>query len=94
MEQILGLDDEEDKKLCLRVLRSVVTAYRPLTLEELAPITELPIELHHDTGFLDEIVELCSSFLTVCQGTTYFVHQSAKDYFITGEGRSIFLSNK
>src|SRR6202034_2835078 len=43
-----------------------------------------------DLESLNELVDLCGSFLTVREETVYFIHQSAKDYFSTSKGTKIF----
>ena len=85
---------EENAQFCYRILRSLTLAFRPLSLEELVVFADLPEELHQDPQSLENLVDLCGSFLTIRQATVYFVHQSAKDYFSTGNGSSIFLSGK
>ena len=40
------------------------------------------------------LIELCGCFLTVQEGTVYFIHQPAKDYFATGKGSQIFSSGQ
>jgi hypothetical protein len=93
MDQILLQNDTEDVEYCKQVLRSVTFAYRPFRLQELAAIAELPEELFDVIPSLSQLVDRCGSFLTIRQGTVYFIHQSVKDYFITGNGRKIFPSN-
>jgi hypothetical protein len=88
MEQI---QDGEDTELCTRILSSVTLAYRPIHLKELVSTAGLQEELSEDPESLNELVKLCGSFLTIREGTIYFVHQSAKDYFSTGKGSKIFL---
>ena len=47
-----------------------------------------------DLESLREIIGLCGSFLTVREGTIYFVHQSAKDYLLTQAFDEIFPSGR
>jgi NACHT domain len=91
MDQLLHLE-VEDRELCTRILCSVVVAYRPLILEELVVMAQLPQDLLDDIESLSELVELCGSFIRLRERTTYFVHQSAKDYFV-GSGQRIFPSS-
>jgi hypothetical protein len=75
MRHMNGLDDAAD---CKRVLLTVVNAYRPLHLSELATLSELSdLAVHQDT------VRHCG-LLTIKEDDdiVYFVHQSAKDYLI------------
>jgi hypothetical protein len=90
MKQVLRLKDGRSKEYCLQILRSVTIAYRPLIIEELVPIAGLPGNLLQDIKSLQELVEMCGSFLTVRRRTAHFVHLSAKDYFVNGGGQSIF----
>jgi hypothetical protein len=89
VQQIECLSDRDDSVLCKQILLLVVLAYRPLHLAELV-IADLPNHLCDDLESLQELVELCGSLLIVRDDTVYFVHQSAKDYFTTGAGLSIF----
>jgi hypothetical protein len=70
-------------KPSIEILRAVIAAFRPLTLQELGIVADLPVEHRRDPQALMEYVELCGSFLTVRQEIVYFVHQSAKDYLLS-----------
>jgi hypothetical protein len=70
-----GEDEDEDRTLCLRILRAVSLALRPLSQEELITIADLPREFLEDDG-LSEL--------------DYFVHQSAKDYLVGRGARELF----
>jgi len=75
MRHVIELDDAAD---CKRVLSTVVNAYRPLHLSELATLAELSDLAEHE-----DIVRHCG-LLTINENddVVYFVHQSAKDYLI------------
>jgi hypothetical protein len=77
MEQIRNSDNAD---LCKRVLAS--TVYRPITLKELTSLVEMLKDMSDDLESLREIIGICGSFLTIREGTIYFVHQSAKDYLL------------
>lgn len=63
------------------ILRIMLMVYRPITLEELSStIDEQKGVLNDD---LRDMVSLCGSFLTLKEGSVYFVHQSAKDYLLS-----------
>jgi len=94
MEQIPHGEDEEDVQLCTQILSSVTLTYRPIRLKELVAVAGLPEDLSDDLQSMNDSVDLCGSFLTVREGTVYFVHQSAKDYFSTGKGSTIFPSGQ
>ena len=82
MQKIYGMKDPSDVALCLQILSIASTVYRPLTLEELGTFIDNPFEkdkpLHAKS--LKTYIGLCGSFLAVRERTTYFVHQSAKDF--------------
>lgn len=95
MEQIKHDKDPEEVEVYLQTLRTVTLACRPLHLREMAVIAGLPQHLTTDDQALQDIAGSCGSFLIVReQNTVYFVHQSAKDYFTTGVGSSIFPSGQ
>ncbi len=90
MEQIRTNKDQELVAFALELLRSVTVAFRPLTLEELAVTAGLPKEVRHNLKSLTKYIDQCGSFLTIRRSTVYFVHQSAKDYFLSPENAAIF----
>lgn len=65
----------KDPEYCLGVLSTVLTAYRPLHLEELSILSDLP-----PTIPTAEIADMCGSFLTRQNDIVYLVHQSANDF--------------
>ncbi|KAH7123435.1 hypothetical protein B0J13DRAFT_612182, partial [Dactylonectria estremocensis] len=67
----------DDKIICKQILRTVTLVYRPLTLQELVTLAELP---KGQTDDVRELVSLCSSFVILREDTVRFLHQSAKDY--------------
>ncbi|UKZ64546.1 uncharacterized protein TrAtP1_005761 [Trichoderma atroviride] len=83
--QVLSMDDASDVSLCKRILAIMTSVYRPITLRELGRLIDIPGNLSDDVDFLEEIVALCGSFLTIRDGTIYFVHQSAKDHLTSNE---------
>jgi hypothetical protein len=87
MKQIQCLD-REDVEPCIQILSSVSLAYRPIHLKELVAIAGLQGEPDNITS-LNELVDLCGSFLTVREETIYIVHQSAKDY-LTSNSSQLF----
>jgi hypothetical protein len=80
--------------LCTRILASTAVVYRPITLKELTSIVDILGALSNDFESLTEIIGLCGSFLTIREGTIYFVHQSAKDYLLAEASNKIFPSGK
>jgi hypothetical protein len=92
MTEQIYLSEEAD--LCRQILALTVIVYRPVTLEELTSLIEIPKDTADDLESLQEIISLCGSFLTVREGIIYFVHQSAKDYLLNYEHDGIFPSGK
>jgi hypothetical protein len=88
MDQIRGSDDAE---LCKRILAVVSAVYRPITLDELTSLVDMPDGVSGDES-LTEIIGLCGSFLTLQNRTISFVHQSAKDFLLTEASNDIFPS--
>ena len=94
MQQICNLDDTDDTDICKRILALIAIVYRPVTLEELTSLVGMHEEIADNHESLQEIIGLCGSFLTIRQGTVYFVHQSAKDFLVTESSSDIFPSGK
>ena len=93
MDQI-GLENPEDVKFCKCIIIAVILARRPLHLKELGAIAGLPKELWEDFVSLEELAQLCGSFLTIREDIVYLVHQSAKDFLTTGNGSGIISSSR
>ncbi|OCK74462.1 HET-domain-containing protein, partial [Lepidopterella palustris CBS 459.81] len=91
LEQIYNSDEAD---LCKQILASTVVVYRPVTLKELTTLIEMLKDMADDLESLQDILSLCGSFLTVREGTIYFVHQSAKDYLLAYTSDKIFPSGK
>jgi hypothetical protein len=85
----------EDSKLCINVLAVVSTIYRPITIDELVTLVELPngVDGEHKEALV-EIVGYCRSFLTLRERTIFFVHQSAKDFLVEKASKDPFLFQK
>ena len=94
MQQICNLDDVDDTDICKRVLALIAIVYRPITLEELTSLVGIHEKIADNLESLQEIIGLCGSFLTIRQGTVYFVHQSAKDFLFAESSNDIFPSGK
>ncbi len=76
------ISNSEDAELCKQILAVATTVRRPISLDELTSLVDTPDGLPDDPGSLQEIVELCGSFLTLQERTVYFIHQSAKDFLL------------
>ncbi|KAJ5689905.1 hypothetical protein N7462_004297 [Penicillium macrosclerotiorum] len=77
-------------EVCEGILRSMALVFRPVNLKELQAITFLPPRLASNINGMRSTIELCGSFLTTQEGEISFIHQSAKDYLVTGSGQLIF----
>ena len=89
LDQIRDLDDAE---LCTHILAAVSAVYRPLTLDELASVVDMPYGVSGDYEALSEIIGRCGSFLTLRERTISFVHQSAKDFLVEKAYSEIYPS--
>ncbi|ETS77053.1 hypothetical protein PFICI_10927 [Pestalotiopsis fici W106-1] len=74
------LFESVDAKICREILALVSIVYRPITLDELKGLVRSTEDLDQDE--VQSIIELCGSFLTLREGTVYFVHQSAKEFLL------------
>jgi hypothetical protein len=83
----------EDGELCKRILAAMSIVYRPIALDELASLVELPKDLSDGPETLSEIIAICGSFLTVCEGTILFVHQSAKEFLLREKQNGVFAKD-
>jgi nucleoside phosphorylase/Cdc6-like AAA superfamily ATPase len=84
------LCNSDNTVLCKSILASIAVVYRPITLKELTSLVEMIENMSDDLESLSEMVGLCGSFLTIREGTIYFVHQSAKDYLLKKASNKIF----
>ncbi|PHH49792.1 Vegetative incompatibility protein HET-E-1 [Ceratocystis fimbriata CBS 114723] len=71
----------KDADVCKEIIATALAVYRPLTLEELHGLVK-PLEVLKKDN-IEKIIALCGSFLTLHDGVISFVHQSAKDYFLS-----------
>ncbi|KAH8586504.1 NACHT domain-containing protein, partial [Bisporella sp. PMI_857] len=74
--------DSEDAELCIRILAVVSTVYRPITLDELVALVDMPNGVAGEDRALSEVIDSCGSFLTLRERTIFFVHQSAKEFLV------------
>jgi WD40 repeat protein len=73
---------------CLRLLKVMLLAYRPLKQEEVAAVTGLP------ENQIGGLVDRCASFIKKRETDVDFVHQSARDYLGGEDGRLILDSHE
>jgi hypothetical protein len=77
-------------ELCRQVLSIVITAYRPLHLQELYVLSGLPTQVQNVNQPTATIVKMCGSFLTIRDNNVYIIHQSAKDFLSKEASYDIF----
>lgn len=85
MEQIRS---SRQAQLCQAILSTLTIIQRPINLDEIAVIVEVPPKAASDYKALAEIIGYCGSFLTLRDRTIFFVHQSAKDFLSEQEDAS------
>jgi hypothetical protein len=61
---------------CMRLLKVMMLAYRPMNIAELQSVTGLSDQL----VIVERLVDRCASFLKIRGSDIEFVHQSARDY--------------
>jgi hypothetical protein len=89
--QICNLDNAD---ICKRILASTAIVYRPITIKELTTLIDILEHMSDDLESLQQVINLCGSFLTIRGDIIYFVHQSAKDYLLANASDKIFLSGR
>ncbi|KAF3177503.1 hypothetical protein TWF788_007706 [Orbilia oligospora] len=80
-----------DVELCSQILSAMVVAFRPLSLQEMVTIAELPSEMNEID--IEVQVKSCGSFLTIQNRIVSFVHQSAKDFLDNNIGSRLIIPN-
>ncbi|KAL2889223.1 Vegetative incompatibility protein HET-E-1 [Ceratocystis lukuohia] len=71
----------KDADVCEDIIATALAVYRPITLEELRGLVKLLESLKKEN--IRDTIALCGSFLILHEGVISFVHQSAKDYFLS-----------
>ncbi|CRG89233.1 WD-40 repeat-containing protein [Talaromyces islandicus] len=74
---------------CMRLLKAMMTVYRPLKVAEVASV----IGLTDDEDTIRGLVDCCASFIRLREDHIEFVHQSARDYLAGENGLSILDSH-
>ncbi|KAF2850325.1 WD40 repeat-like protein [Plenodomus tracheiphilus IPT5] len=90
MQKLCSSDDAD---ICKEILAVAAIIYRPIAVEELVTLAELPKDMA-DGETIREIISSCGSFLTLRENIIYFVHQSAKDFLLSKASKDIFPSGK
>ncbi|KAJ5519970.1 hypothetical protein N7463_000423 [Penicillium fimorum] len=79
----------EDADLFKQILAVLLVTYRPITLDELPTLVDMPEYIATDNQCLIKIVEACGSFLTIRDRVIFFVHHSAKDFLLQTASKEI-----
>ncbi|KAK1713022.1 NACHT domain-containing protein, partial [Colletotrichum lupini] len=74
-----------DADLCKAVLAVTSILERPVISLELCSIMGLSKKFDRKVETLERVVRCCGSFLSLRDGTVYFVHQSARDFLLDKE---------
>lgn len=84
LDQILPADEEctnsrtkANREFCKLILSRAILAYRPLYLDEIAVLSELP---QNKKRYIKDIVRSCGSLLAIQDDQVYLVHQSVRDF--------------
>ncbi|KAK6516326.1 hypothetical protein TWF506_006235 [Arthrobotrys conoides] len=83
----------ETQRLCSLILSVLSVVYRPLNLEEISVLPQLPNDISTKQGVVKKLVDQCGSFFTIRGGYVYIIHQSAMD-FLLDEGIGLLLPSK
>ncbi|KAL5335585.1 WD40-repeat-containing domain protein [Aspergillus crustosus] len=75
---------------CMRLLKAMMTVYRPLRVEEVPSV----IGLSDEEDAIRALVDCCASFIRLREDSIEFVHQSARDYLAGENGLSILASHE
>jgi NACHT domain len=79
-------------KLCRSILAIVSIIRRPITLDELVSLVDMPPRSSGNCQVLAEIVGLCGSFLKLRERIVFFVHQSAREFLTERAQNEIYPS--
>jgi hypothetical protein len=86
------LSESDDAEVCKQILATTLLVYEPISLEELKVLVRGLEEF--DLKTIQEIIGLCGSYLTLSEGTIYFVHQSAKEFLLDKAAEEVFINTK
>jgi hypothetical protein len=70
----------DNTRYCYKLLATVVTAYRPLHLQELQVLVDLPSNIVGKQSSVAQIAAKCGSFLTIHNDVVSIIHQSATEF--------------
>lgn len=100
-DQVMANEFPEMTRYVIQILKAVVFATRPLTIGEVAVVAGLPTDAWENEKVAEEYLEQCESFLSVRfhdsvtvggndDPGVHLVHQSAKDFLLSGKEGGIF----
>ncbi|KAH6654591.1 hypothetical protein BKA67DRAFT_517795 [Truncatella angustata] len=84
------ISESKDAEVCREILALVSTVYQPVSVDELKGLVLSLKDLGQDE--VQEIIASCGSFLTLREGSIFFVHQSAKDFLLENASDEILCS--
>ncbi|CEO59708.1 hypothetical protein PMG11_04375 [Penicillium brasilianum] len=84
----LSQGEADDVQKCMRLLKLMVLAYRPLKVEEVPSLAGLTDEKDD----IKALVSRCVSFIRTRENNIEFIHQSARDY-LAGENGQLILDS-
>ncbi|KAK2470174.1 hypothetical protein H9L39_18322 [Fusarium oxysporum f. sp. albedinis] len=85
----LNQGEPAEVQKCMRLLKAMMTVYRPLKVEEVAGV----IGLTDEEETIRALVDCCASFIRLREDHIEFVHQSARDYLAGENGLAILDSH-
>ena len=85
------IEEAKDAHKLKQILSTICIVFRPITLDELGSLIDLPEE---DMPYLEDFISECGSFLNIRQSSIEFVHQSAKDFLLEQEPQHILSCKK
>ncbi|KAK3354053.1 HET-R [Lasiosphaeria hispida] len=85
------IDNSDNADLCKRILATATIVRRPISLCEFITLVEMPNDIGENPQYLEELIRLCGSFLTLREHIVYFVHQSAKDFL---QGKAVHQASR
>lgn len=88
------INSSRHSQLCRSILATLSIVHRPITLDELPSLVQIPPRAVGNDKALAEIIGICGSFLSLRDRKIYFTHQSAKDFLFEIEARTIFPSGE
>jgi hypothetical protein len=77
-------------ELCRQILSTIVATYRPLHLQELSALADLPNQGSNAEQTTAAMVNMCGSFLTLREDHVYVIHQSAREFLSDKAAVSVF----